>query len=62
MSGWWRRLSHDRRVFLLGVLVGLPGVAVALGFVWLGEFSARLQWTVTVLLLGSGRVADLDAE
>jgi PAS domain S-box-containing protein len=47
----WRRLGHDRRIFLLGLLVGLPGVATALGLLWLGDFSARVQWTAGVGLV-----------
>ena len=48
MSGWWRRLGHDRRILLLGLLVGLPGVATALGLLWLGDYSPRLRWTAGV--------------
>ena len=51
MQGWWRNLGHDRRIFLLAILAGLPGVAVSLGFLWMGAFAARLQWTGTVALL-----------
>lgn len=39
-------------MLLLAFLAGLPGVAVSLGFLWLGPYSGRVQWTVTVLLLG----------
>ena len=53
MNRWWRRLSHDRRVLLLALLVGLPGIVVSLGFLWLGAFSAKLQWTASVALLAS---------
>jgi len=45
VSTWWRRLGHDRRIFTLGLLVGLPGVATALALLVIGDFSARLQWT-----------------
>jgi two-component system nitrogen regulation sensor histidine kinase NtrY len=45
------RLSHDSRVFLLALLVGLPGVTVALALVWFGPFSDRLRWTVTAVLI-----------
>jgi PAS domain S-box-containing protein len=45
VSGVWRRLGHDRRILLLALLVGLPGVTAALGLLALGDFSARLQWT-----------------
>lgn len=53
MTGWWKGLGHDRRVVVLVILAGLPGMAVALGSLWLGSFSLRVQWTVTVLLLGT---------
>ena len=53
VGSWWRRLSHDTRVLLLAVLSGLPAASVALGLLWFGSFSARLQWTVSVFLLGS---------
>jgi len=53
LSAWWRRLGHDRRVLGLTVLAGLPGVTVALGFIWLEPLAAKVQWTVTVVLLGS---------
>jgi PAS domain S-box-containing protein len=48
-----RRLSHDSRVFLLALLVGIPGVAAALALVWLGPFSDRLRWTLTLILIPS---------
>jgi two-component system nitrogen regulation sensor histidine kinase NtrY len=48
----WRSLGHDRRILVLAVLAGLPGIAVSLGFLWLGEFASRVQWTATVALLG----------
>ncbi|MCG6954704.1 MAG: PAS domain-containing protein [Gemmatimonadetes bacterium] len=53
MSTWWKRLGHDRRVLVLTILAGLPGMAVALGFIWLEPLTAKVQWTVTVVLLGS---------
>ncbi|HSG47831.1 MAG TPA: hypothetical protein VLA43_08480, partial [Longimicrobiales bacterium] len=53
MNAWWRRLGHDRRVFILAILAGLPGMGVALGFLWLEPLSARIQWTASVALLGA---------
>jgi PAS domain S-box-containing protein len=50
---WWWRLSHDRRVFLLSVLVGLPGVTATLGFLWLGAFSATVRWSASALLMAT---------
>jgi len=51
MGKLWRRLSHDRRVLVLGLLTGLPGVAVSMGLLWLGGYSAKVQWTVGVVLV-----------
>ena len=51
-GGWWKRLSHDQRVFLLALLTGIPGVLVALGLLWFGDFSAWTRWTVSVVLVG----------
>ncbi|MDH3208638.1 MAG: ATP-binding protein, partial [Gemmatimonadota bacterium] len=44
------RLSHSGRVVVLAVLIGLPGVAIALGFLWFGDFSSTLRWSVTAVL------------
>jgi len=51
MNGWWRSLSHDRRVFLLGILAGLPGVVATLSLLWFGAFSAKVQWTGSIGLV-----------
>lgn len=53
MNSWWRRLGHDTRVFLLAILAGLPGIAVSMGFLWFGGFTAKVQWTASVALLGT---------
>ncbi len=52
MLGWWRRLSHDQRVVILTLMAGLPGVVVSLGFLWLGSYTPRVQWTASVVLVG----------
>ena len=43
-------VSFDRRLFLLVVASGLPAAALALTLLWTGDFTLRLQWTLTVLL------------
>ena len=53
MVSRWRSLGHDTRVFLLAILAGLPGVAVSMGFLWLGGFAAEVKWTASVALLGT---------
>ncbi|HEX9690646.1 MAG TPA: ATP-binding protein [Gemmatimonadales bacterium] len=44
------RLSHENRVFALVFLASLPALAVALLLLWLGEFSLKLQWTLTLIV------------
>jgi nitrogen fixation/metabolism regulation signal transduction histidine kinase len=46
------RLSYERRVWLLAILTGLPGALVALILLWAYDHSAKVQWTLTVLILG----------
>ncbi len=53
MRRWWELVRHDHRIVLLVLMAGLPGMALALGFLWLGPYSARLQWTLSVVLFGS---------
>jgi nitrogen fixation/metabolism regulation signal transduction histidine kinase len=43
--------SHDRRLFLLALCGGLPGVLVALILLWSGSFTPRMQWTLTALIV-----------
>jgi nitrogen fixation/metabolism regulation signal transduction histidine kinase len=45
-------LTHDRRILLLALLAGLPGVVVSLLLLWNGPYTAKVQWTVTILILG----------
>ena len=47
-----RRLTHDRRVLLMALFAALPGSLLALGLLWFGDHSSRVQWTCTVLVIG----------
>ncbi|MBZ5542505.1 MAG: PAS domain-containing sensor histidine kinase [Acidobacteriia bacterium] len=44
------RIPYERRILLLGLAAGLPGTALGLTLLWTGDYSARLQWTLTVLV------------
>jgi len=46
-----RYITHDRRVFLLALLSGLPAVVVAMVFLWHSNFSVRADWTLTILVV-----------
>jgi nitrogen fixation/metabolism regulation signal transduction histidine kinase len=43
-------LSYEGRVVLLALLAGLPGSACALIILWTGDYAARTQWTLTILI------------
>ncbi|MBC7912157.1 MAG: PAS domain-containing protein [Pyrinomonadaceae bacterium] len=46
-------LSHESRVLLTALMTGLPGAVVALVLLWSGDYSVKLQVTLTLLVLAS---------
>jgi len=46
------RLTFDQRIQAYALLAGLPALAVSLGFLWFGDSSTRVQWTLTLLIVG----------
>src|SRR5579859_191040 len=44
------RLSFDTRILIMTLLISLPGTLVAELFLWLGDHSVELKWTVTLLI------------
>ena len=46
------RFNHERRVLLLAVIAGLPGSVTALVLLWTAAFEPRLQWSLTILIVG----------
>jgi nitrogen fixation/metabolism regulation signal transduction histidine kinase len=47
--GW---LNHERRVFLLSLVAGLPAVVASLILLRLGNYSTKVSWTVGTLIVG----------
>jgi two-component system nitrogen regulation sensor histidine kinase NtrY len=47
-----RRLSHDQTALLYALLAGLPAVVISLCFLWLGDSTPKVQWTLTLLIAG----------
>lgn len=43
---------HERHVFRLALLAGLPGVVVSMVLLWRHGYSARVQWTVGLVVVG----------
>ena len=46
------RVSHESRILLMGLAAGFPGSAIALYLLWTGDFTLKVQWTLTVLIFG----------
>lgn len=46
-----QHLNHERRVFVMSLMAGLPGALVALILLWSGDHSAKVEWTLTALIL-----------
>lgn len=44
------RLSHDRRILLMALASALPGAAISLIFLWTGDYTPKVQWTLTVII------------
>src|SRR5512144_2162161 len=44
------RLSHDRRILLMALASALPGAAISLIFLWTGDYTPKVQWTLTVVI------------
>ena len=47
-----RRLSHDQQVFLLTLAAALPGALTSLVILWTEGYTPKVQWTLTVLIVG----------
>ncbi len=47
-----RTLSHHVRVFLLALASGLPGVLVSMVLIWGGDYTPKVQWTLSLFIVG----------
>jgi two-component system, NtrC family, nitrogen regulation sensor histidine kinase NtrY len=46
------RLSYEGKITWLTVCAVAPAIVVALVLLWFGHYSAKLQWTLTILIVG----------
>jgi two-component system nitrogen regulation sensor histidine kinase NtrY len=44
-------LLHERRILLLALAAGLGSTLIALILLWIGPYSSKLQWTLTVIMV-----------
>ncbi len=47
-----RKLSYESRILLLAFLGGLPATLVSLILLWGGDFSTKVEWTLTIIIVG----------
>jgi nitrogen fixation/metabolism regulation signal transduction histidine kinase len=45
------RFRFDQRILLLALFAGLPALAVALILLWTGDYTPKVQWTLTALIV-----------
>jgi len=46
------RLSYEGRITWLTFVAVGPAIIVALGFLWFGDHAPKVQWTLTILIVG----------
>ena len=51
--------SHERRVFQLALLAGLPGIIAAVVLLWREGYSAKVQWTLGLFIVASWLITAL---
>ncbi|HTB80669.1 MAG TPA: ATP-binding protein [Opitutaceae bacterium] len=47
-----KRLTHDQAIFACVLLAGLPGVVMALWFLWTGDITLPVQCMISLVVLG----------
>jgi two-component system nitrogen regulation sensor histidine kinase NtrY len=46
------RVSLDSQIVILSLLAALPAALVAMVLLWMGDFPPKIDWTLTVVILG----------
>src|SRR6266436_8118467 len=46
------RFSYEGRITWLTLAAVVPAIVVALSLLWFGDYSAKMQWTLTILIVG----------
>src|SRR4051812_47186681 len=55
------RLTHEGRLTWLTVLAAVPAAVVALILLWFGDHTAKVQWTLTLAIVGCALVFIMNA-
>src|SRR3984893_7663437 len=48
------RLSHENRLTWITLGAVVPPAIIALSIIWFGDYTAKVQWTLTLLIVGFG--------
>ncbi len=46
-------ISHDTRIVLTSLVAGFPATVISLILVWWGDYTPKVDWTLTVLIVFS---------
>lgn len=52
MSSQKARMTYEKRIVLMTLGAAVPATLVALVLLWTGDYSSRVQWTLTTVILG----------
>src|SRR5215471_15832162 len=44
-------IGHERRILLLTLLAGVPALLVAMILLWSGNYTSKVQWTLTIAVV-----------
>src|SRR3954467_14212437 len=46
-----RRITHENRITVLTAAAAAPAAAIALSILWFGEYTPKVQWTLTLVIV-----------
>ena len=46
------RLVHEQHILVMALIAGAPAVLTSMLVLWLGDYTSRVQWTLTALIIG----------
>jgi two-component system nitrogen regulation sensor histidine kinase NtrY len=47
------RLTHENHLTWLAIGAAAPAIIIALAVLWLGDYSAKVQWTLTIVIIAT---------
>ncbi len=47
-----RRLNHTNYVLVMSLAAALPAVSISMFFLWTGDYTPKVQWTLSLLIIG----------